>query len=148
MSTTTPTTILERLPKLRGEKARRWLELAVQQAFAFSRDVHGQQDPADVDAVRIMAVSVWVTSKGKPSWGKLDVDHCIELARAVTASDEALDGFTLDMNTFVCFLNKYALIDNRAAIRIEEQLEPLVAPMFARFVASQQQALRGEAMLN
>ena len=148
MSATIVPTVLERLPELHGEKARRWLELAVQHAFTFCRDVHGYHEPADVDSVRIMAVSVWVTSKGKPSWDKLDVDHCIELARSIGCGHESIEAFTLNINAFVCFLNKFSLIDNGEAVRISDHVQPLLAPLFERFLASQQPAPSDEAMLN
>ena len=145
MSASTINSITARLPELHGEKQRRWIERAFQQAFACSMDVHGHVDAPHIASIRIMALSLWTTSAGKPEWGKLDVDHCIELAGTLGCRGQDLENFALVINTFVCFLNKFSLIDNADAVRLSDHLEPLVEPVFKRLLAEQPAA---EASLN
>lgn len=129
----TPLVFIAGLAEPRGGAAKSWLDAAAHHALAYSLEVFEHADATEVMAVRVVATSIWQTSGGQPSWGTLDLEHCLALARRVPLyRHEGIEGLLLTINTFYCFLNKHRLVDNRDAVRISDELEPLVAPIIAR----------------
>jgi hypothetical protein len=144
----TPLVFVEGLPEPEGPKARRWLNEAARRAVAFTQDVHGEDDPFDAATVRVIAVSLWQTTEGQPQWGKLDLEHCLELANSIPLFRETIDGFILTTNTFYCFLNKFRLVPTCDAARVCDELAPSLEPILAHLLATHQQGREHDAMWN
>jgi hypothetical protein len=116
-------------------RARRWLDEVYQRGIEFSYDLHGTENLRTIFDLRVVAVSIWQSSGGKPRFDKLDVAHCDALARTLPEhqNDDAAETFLVSVRAFYCFLNKYRLIPNADAVRVDDALVPLVERQFARF---------------
>lgn len=120
----------------RGPKARRWLEQAESYASGLTADMQAESPFFNTIVAHVVAVSIWETTRGNPSWGRLDVEACVELAGTLPTFEHAgMDCFLTTVSALYVFLTRYGLIAPDDAARINGELDRLVEPIFASFLA-------------
>src|SRR5690606_7121817 len=81
-----PLMFIDGLPEIQGATAERWLASTAKLVADFSNEVNGDDEHAlgiDAMALHIAAVSIWLTSRGRPCWSKLDVESWYRLASSL-----------------------------------------------------------------